>query len=175
MSEEMNPRAVDFDGLVVESPKGDRLLALPIAVLEILRYASVIQYRRGGRVTRMRVDGFLDGRPAGQPVTQAQDDVVRGIQEQAANDAGAAASRPSGSAPTREYGAPVLPIHGSNSPSPTTPPEPGEEDPADIPLRLWRDGQWVDIHVTREQYELYMAQGKILPQAPTDRPDGGQE
>ena len=46
---EPEPRAQDFDGLVVESPRGDRLLALPIAVLEILRYASVIQYRRAVR------------------------------------------------------------------------------------------------------------------------------
>jgi hypothetical protein len=66
---------MDFDGLVVESPRGDRLLALPIAVLEVLRYASVIQYRRGGRVYRMRIDSFLDNRDGGQAVTVVRDEM----------------------------------------------------------------------------------------------------
>lgn len=51
-------RPVDFDGLVVESASGDRLLALPTAVLEILRHASVIRYRRGDSLYSLRVDSF---------------------------------------------------------------------------------------------------------------------
>lgn len=175
-----NPREVDFDGLVVEASNGDRLLALPIAVLEILRYASVIQYRRAGSVHRMRLDGFLDGRQGGRPVTRAQDvvqDHVRQVQEQASNSAASAVSwPPAGSAPTPPYGAPALPVHGALNPSPTPPPEQEPEtDPADIPLRMWKDGQWVDIHVTRAQYERYQAEGKISPTAPADRPEGASE
>lgn len=129
-------RPVDFDGLVVESPRGDRLLALPIAVLEILRYAAVIQYKRGGSVYRMRVDSFLDNRRGGQTVAQ---DVIQEAAEQAAN------------------------------PSPTPPPatEQAPEDPANIPLRARRNGEWVTIHVTRTQYEEYVRQGRITSDAPT--------
>lgn len=141
-------RAHDFDGLVVESPAGDRLLALPIAVLEVLRYASVIQYRRAGRVSRMRVDGHLDRS------TQAQDvvaDAVQGIQEQAANDAGAVAS------------------WGPQDPSPTPPPAPMQPvDPANIPLRVRRGGEWHTIYVTREQYERYEQEGRLSQEPPNE-------
>lgn len=178
MSEHKNH--VDFDGLVVESHQGNRILALPIAVLEALRYASVIQYRRGGSVYRMRVDSFLDGRRGGQPViTQAQDVIqehVREVTEQAANSAGSRASWPTGSAPTPEYGAPQLPVHGANAPSPTTPPAPGEEpDPANIPLRVRREGKWVNTYVTRTQYEQYVAEGRIRQEPPTDHPNEGTQ
>ncbi|MER7953078.1 hypothetical protein ABTY59_37440 [Streptomyces sp. NPDC096079] len=59
---------VEFDGIVIEDQNGNRLLAIPTAALEILRFAAVIQYRSQGRVSRMRVDGFMDGRPAGTPL-----------------------------------------------------------------------------------------------------------
>lgn len=167
---EHDSRPQDFDGLVVESPRGERILALPIAVVEALRYASVIQYRRAGRVHRMRVDGFTDGRIGGQPLPHVQDDVadaVRQAQEHAAEAAGAVASQATSSAPTPQYGAPAPPAHGATDPSPTPPPA-LEEDPADIPLRVRRGNQWVDIHVTRAQYETYLAQGRITQAPPAD-------
>ena len=43
------------DGLVVEGPHGFRLVAVPTAVLDVLRVAQTIQYTREGRVYRMRV------------------------------------------------------------------------------------------------------------------------
>lgn len=151
---------VDFDGLVVESPRGDRLLALPIAVLEVLRYAAVIQYKRGGSVYRMRVDSFLDKRQGGHPVTHAKD-VIQEAAEQAANSAGATIE--------------ALPI-----PSPTPPPAPGEEqmeppDPANIPLRVRRNGLWENIYVTRTQYDEYQRQGRISQDMPADKPQEGTE
>lgn len=131
-------RPLDFDGLVVESPSGERLLALPIAVLEVLRYASVIQYRRAGRVHRMRIDGFLDGRNGGHILTTAQDAIAADALE-------------------------------AQDPSPTPPPAPPEEqDPANIPLRVKRGGHWVDIHVTRAQYEDYERQGRITQEPPAE-------
>lgn len=58
-------RPVEFDGLVIESANGDRLLALPVAVLEILRYASVIRFRRAGAFYSMRLDTFADASQGG--------------------------------------------------------------------------------------------------------------
>lgn len=144
-----DPRQIDFDGLVVEAPNGDRLLALPIAVLEVLRYASVIQYRRAGRVHRMRIDGFLDNREGGQAVTVVRDEM-----------------QPS-SAPTPEYGAPALPVHGELNPSPTPPPAlPEQEDPANIPLYVKRGGAWTVTHVTRADYQRYQEEGRITQESP---------
>lgn len=144
-------RKTPFDGLVVESPRGDRLLALPIAVLEILRYAAVIEYRRGGSVHRMRVDTFLDRRQENRQ-TQATD-VMREAAEQAANSASAT-------------------IQSMALPSPTPPPAPGEgeqeaqEDPANIPLRVRKGGHWENVYVTRAQYDEYQRQGRIRQEMP---------
>ena len=155
-------RPVEFDGLVVEGAGGERLVTIPAAVLPQLREATVIRFRRGDSVFNMRVSEFADGRTGGLRITQARDEMAPKV-EPPVNG---------GSAPTPIYGAPALPIHGTQNPSPTTPPEPGEEkDPADIPLRVWRGGRWADIHVTREQYDRYQAEGKISQQPPADRPD----
>lgn len=51
------------DGLVVEDAHGNRLLAIPTSVLEILKYAAVVQFIDGERVCRMRVDGWQPGQP----------------------------------------------------------------------------------------------------------------
>lgn len=163
-------RPIEFDGLVVENPRGDRIIALPIAVLEVLRYASVIRYKRGGSVWNMRLTEHTEFAP---PATLAQDavaDAVREVQQQAANDAGAVASwSAAGSAPTPEYGAPALPVHGANDPSPTPPPTEGDPlDPANIPLRVHRAGQWTTVYVTREQYEQYTEQGRIAQEPPEE-------
>jgi hypothetical protein len=64
----MSPHPIEPDGLVVEDQNGVRLLAIPTQLLEILRFAAVLQYVHQGRVYRMRVDGFTDGRQGGQPL-----------------------------------------------------------------------------------------------------------
>lgn len=147
---------IEFDGLVVEGANGVRLLALPTAVLRILENAEVIQFQRHGRVSRMRVGNFLDGRDQSipQPAIPAQQPADELHLE----------PLPSRSAPTPEYGAPDLGL----GPSPTPPPasEADLEDPANIPLRARRGGQWVNIYVTRAQYEQYKAEGRIAAQAP---------
>ncbi|MFJ2952950.1 hypothetical protein ACIO8H_35860 [Streptomyces sp. NPDC087226] len=125
-------RPVDFDGLVVEGPRGERLLALPIAVLEILRYAQVIRFRSGGSMFSMRLDAFTDGRKGGRPVPE-------------------------------QPATPPAP-----APSPTPPPvaEGDPLDPANIPMRVRRDGAWYTMYVTRAEYERYnQQQGHTPPPA----------
>lgn len=119
MTTEQNWRPQEFDGLVVESANGDRLLALPIAVLEILRYASVIRFQRGGSFHSMRLDNFADGRQGGRPLPQ-----------------GPVTAPPA-------------------DPSPTPPPlvEGDPLDPANVPMRVRRDGAWTTVYVTRAEYE----------------------
>lgn len=158
----MESRPIEFDGLVVEGPGGVRLLAIPASVLPVLRDAHVIQYAHDGHVARMVV--ARHARFA--RVTQATDV----IQEQAAQ---AYDPEPSGSAPTREYGAPTLPLLGAGRPSPTSPPAVDEprEDPADVPIRVRRGGEWATAHVTRAQYEEYVAQGRISQEAPAEGTD----
>ncbi|MFJ3812595.1 hypothetical protein ACIPWE_40330 [Streptomyces sp. NPDC090073] len=148
-------RAVDFDGLVVEDANGVRVLALPAALVPALRSAVVIRFRNGDAHYSMRVDRF-DRLAA----TQARDELAPAVEPPA----------PSGSAPTPTYGAPALPVHGTQDPSPAPPPasDQDEEDPANIPLRARRGGQWVNIYVTRAQYLQYEADGRIAPQAPDD-------
>lgn len=147
-------RPVDFDGLVVEDDRGNRLLALPTAVLEILRHAAVIRFRRADSMFSMRLDAFTDGRTGGQPIPQQPN-----------------TPRPAPtSAPTPEYGAPALPVHGARNPSPAPPPPVQEGDPLDpanIPLRVRRGESWATVYVTREQYERYEREGKLTHQ-PTD-------
>lgn len=118
---------LDFDGLVVESATGDRLLALPVSVLEILRHATIVRFRRGDSIYSMSLTDFG---PANSPTP------------------------PSTSAPTPEYGAPALPVHGALDPSPAPPPvlEADPLDPANVPLRVHRRGKWKTIYVTGEQY-----------------------
>ena len=151
----MSSQPFEFDGLVVEAQDGSRLLALPTSVLQILQHAAVIQFQAQGRVSRMRVSGFLDGRDNSIP-QQAPAPVLN------------ADPIPSTSVPTPEYGAPDL---GLGNPFSTPPPGSGEgegtpEDPANIPLRAHRDGRWVNIYVTRAQYEEYKAAGRIRPEVP---------
>jgi hypothetical protein len=166
------PELPEFDGLIVEGPQGRRIIALPIAVIETLRYASAIRYRRGGRVWNLRLEPTTDGRQTGEPITQAQDLVqehVRQAQEQAATNSGETATRwPTQSAPTPEYGAPALPVYGAQNPSPTPPPALEEDpaDPADIPIYVKRGGAWTVTHVTRTEYERYRAQGRLSQDAP---------
>lgn len=144
--------SIEFDGLVVEGAQGVRILALPTAVLEALRYAEVIQFKAGDRVSRMRVANFIDVRDQAMRDRQGRDQAQE-IREQASNAAQAADSWPSQSAPTREYGAPVLPI---TSPSPTPPPDESDPlDPANIPMRVHRGDRWENIYVTRSDYERY--------------------
>jgi len=141
---------LEYDGLVVEANDGVRLNAIPTAVLEILKHAEVIQYTRNGQVSRLRVGNFL--RP----------EEMRTIEQAYAEDA--------------EENGPTATVHQIH-PSPTPPPAPEQEapaDPADIPLRVRRDGQWVDTHVTRAQYERYLAEGRISTEQPQD-PEGTQE
>lgn len=57
----MNP--IDPDGVVIEDQMGNRLIAVPTALLEVLRFAAVIQYTRQGYTYRMRVDGLGDKAP----------------------------------------------------------------------------------------------------------------
>lgn len=156
MTEQPEWRPMDFDGLVVESARGDRLLALPVSVLEILRSAAVIRFRRGGSMFSMRLDAFMDGRPGGQPIATEPDNSP---QEQAS------------SAPTVEYGAPALPVYGEHNPSPTPPPpaEGDPLDPANVPLRVYRGGRWHVVYVTGEQYERYTDQGRIQPTEGNDQ------
>lgn len=140
---------IEYDGLVVEAKDGIRLIAIPTAVLEILKYAEVIQFTRAGQVSRLRVGNFL------------RSEEMRTIEQAYVEDAGANGETAI---------ATVHPIH-SDDHSPTTPPAPEPEapaDPADIPLRVRRDGQWVDTHVTRAQYERYLAEGRIRTEAPED-------
>lgn len=59
----LNP--AEPDGIVVEGPGGVRLVAIPTAVLDILKFADTIQYTREGHVYRMRV-GLP--RPGGVPL-----------------------------------------------------------------------------------------------------------
>lgn len=144
---------IEFDGLVVEAANGARLLALPTSVLLVLQHAAVIQFQRNGRVSRMRVSNFLDGRDGSIPQSVIPEQVPAPVLD--------LGGIPSTSVPTPEYGAPDLGL------APTLPPaEEPEEDPANIPLRARRDGQWVNIYVTRAQYEEYKAAGRIAPQAP---------
>lgn len=57
----INPNdPVELDGLVVEDASGNRLLAIPTVSLEILRFAAVLQFKRGDLVVRVRVDGLGD-------------------------------------------------------------------------------------------------------------------
>lgn len=150
----------DFDGLVVESANGDRILALPIAVMESLRYASVIRFRRQGSFFSLRLDHFTDGRQGGQPIPQQSP------------EPGPNSPQPNrSSAPTPEYGAPPLPVHGANNPSPAPPPaqEGDPLDPANIPLRVRRGGEWTTIYVTREQYQQYEQDGRIQCTEGTDQ------
>lgn len=166
---------MEFDGLVVEGPNGVRLVAIPTSTLEILQYAEVIQFKQGDRVSRMRVANFLDQRDMRTQEQAAQEvqEADREVREQAANSAAAVASwvagsKAAGSAPTPEYGAPVLPVHGAHNPSPTPPPAEADPlDPANIPVRVQRGGRWVNIYVTREQYERMTEQGRT-EQAPAE-------
>lgn len=160
MSEQPTFRAVEFDGLVVEDARGSRLLALPAAVIPELRQAAVIRYRLGDSHFSMRLTAFADGRTAGKSTTQARDELAPAEPPQ----------RSAGSAPTPQYGAPALPVHGAQNPSPTPPPAPeqDQEDPANIPLRARRNGEWITVHVTRAQYEEYQRQGRIAPTAPAE-------
>lgn len=117
-------RPVDFDGLVVEAADGARLLAIPTAVLEVLRYAHIIRFRRGTELHSLRLGAFAER-----------------LQEQ-------------------DEHTPPLPQRAANTPSPTPPPAPGDPlDPANIPLRTFRDGGWQTIYVTRDEYERYTRQG----------------
>lgn len=145
-----NPlRMIDFDGLVVESANGDRILALPTVVLESLRYASVIRYKRGASVWNLRLDGFTDGRDCAG-TTQARDDIADAVHDVQADAAEAASS-------------------AAANPSPTPPPAAvNQEEPADIPIRVRRDGAWYTIYVTRAQYEEYERQGRISQEPPAD-------
>lgn len=150
------PRIVEFDGLVVEDAQGVRLLALPAALLPVLRSAAVIRYRLGDSVFNMRLNTFMDGRTGGQRVTQARDELAPRVEP----------PLPPGSAPTPQYGAPDIPT----SPSPAPPPAAQEEqeDPANIPLRAKRGGEWTNIYVTRAQYDEYVKAGRISPELPTE-------
>lgn len=147
-------RPPEFDGLVVEDPNGVRLLAIPAALLPVLRSAAVLRFRAGDAVYNMRV--ARDQLPA-----------ARAEQTPAIDPP----ERSNGSAPTPTYGAPAIPV--SSSPAPPPPPEQDPEDPANIPLRVWRNGHWENTYVTRAEYERYETEGKISHQAPPDRPDEG--
>lgn len=150
------PRIVEFDGLVVEDAQGVRLLAIPAALLPVLRSAAVIRYRLGDSVFNMRLNHFTDGRPGGQPITLARDEMAPRVEP----------PLPAGSAPTPDYGAPALPVYPSPAPPPAPPEEP--EDPANIPLRAKRGGEWTTIYVTRAQYDQYVQEGRIAPELPTE-------
>jgi hypothetical protein len=156
-------RPPEFDGLVVEDAQGVRLLALPAAVLPVLRSAAVLRFRCGDSVFNMRVT-----RTGHQLVTQARDEMAPKVEPP---------ERSTGSAPTSEYGAPALPVYATATPSPATPPAPEQEksDPANIPLRVWRGGGWTTTYVTRSEYDRFKAAGKISTEAPADRPDEGTE
>jgi hypothetical protein len=139
-------RPLEVDGLLIESAKGDRLLVIPTAVLGILRHAAVIRFKRGAAMYSMRLDTFAE---TGQTTTPTPNSPQP--------------QQSSGSAPTRDYGAPALPVHGANNPSPTPPPltEGDPLDPANIPLRIHRAGAWKTIYVTRDEYERYEREGKL--------------
>lgn len=62
------------DGLVVEDAHGNRLLAVPTQLLEILRFASVIQYTRGACTFRLHVPDWNDPTPAPAYVPQQPSD-----------------------------------------------------------------------------------------------------
>lgn len=131
-------RKIEFDGLVVESARGDRLLAVPTAILEILRYATVIQYKKGDDVYRMRVDDtYARQQQAAQEATQA-------AAEQASNAAGA-----------------LLANHSPAPPPAAQSTEGDALDPENVPLRVRTDGEWKTIYVTRARYEEYLSQGRI--------------
>lgn len=163
MTEQQGFRAVEFDGLVVEDARGVRLLALPAAVVPVLRSAAVVRFRLGDSHYSMRLTDFADGRRGG---TIVRDELAPRVEPPA----------PAGSAPTPEYGAPVLPVYATPNPSPAPPPAPEEEqtDPANIPIRAKRGGHWTTVYVTRAQYDQYVAEGRISAEVPTDD-EGGQE
>jgi hypothetical protein len=152
------PLPPEYDGLVIEDAHGVRLLALPAAIVPVLRSAAVLRFRLGDSVFNMRVAPQL-------PVQRTQDGPRVEPPQQS-----------SGSAPTPEYGAPALPVHGARNPSPTPPPahEQDQEDPADIPIRVRRNGEWTTVHVTREQYERYEREGKLTHEPPADY-EGNQQ
>ena len=147
----------EYDGLVVEGANGVRLVAIPMSLLQVLQYAEVVQFTKAGVSSRLRVSNFL-------PV-----DEMRTMEQAAAEAAQEAAEQASNSA-AAVVEAQVIQLRPD--PSPTTPPPLSEPvaDPANIPLRVYRDG-WQTIHVTQAQYEEYERQGKIS-QTPPDNPEG---
>lgn len=141
----------EYDGLVIEGANGVRLVAIPMRLLQVLQYAEVLQFTRDGISSRLRVANFLPP------------EEMRTIEQATAEVTGEPAP----------VEAEVIQLHPD--PSPTTPPPLSEptEDPADVPLRVYRDGQWTLTHVTRAQYEEYERQGQIS-KAPTPIYEGDQ-
>lgn len=143
----------EYDGLVVEGANGVRLVAIPMSLLQVLQYAEVVQFTKAGVSSRLRVSNFLPPEEM-RTMEQAAAEAAQEAAEQASNSAAAVVE------------AQVIQLRPDPSPTPPPPLSEPVEDPANIPLRVYRDGQWVTIHVTRAQYEEYERQGKISQNPP---------